>query len=29
MADIRDSISELKHYRERLLRPEFAAPAAS
>jgi len=26
MADIKDSIAELKHYRERLFRPEFAAP---
>jgi oligoribonuclease len=27
MADIRDSVAELKFYRERLFRPEFAAPA--
>lgn len=27
MSDIKDSIAELKHYRERLFRPEFAAPA--
>jgi oligoribonuclease len=27
MADIRDSVAELKHYRERLFRPEFAVPA--
>jgi oligoribonuclease len=26
LADIRDSVAELKFYRERLLRPEFAAP---
>ncbi len=26
MADIRDSVAELKYYRERLFRPEFAAP---
>ena len=26
MADIRDSVAELKYYRERLLRAEFAAP---
>ena len=26
MSDIKDSIAELKHYRERLFRPEFAAP---
>ncbi|HEV2213136.1 MAG TPA: oligoribonuclease [Gammaproteobacteria bacterium] len=28
LADIRDSVAELKYYRERLLRPEFAAPTA-
>lgn len=28
MADIHDSIAELRHYRERLFRAEFAAPAA-
>lgn len=28
MSDIHDSIAELKHYRERLFRSEFAAPAA-
>ena len=27
MADIRDSVAELKYYRERLFRPEFATPA--
>ena len=27
LSDIRDSIAELRHYRERLFRPEFAAPA--
>ncbi|HEY4126908.1 MAG TPA: oligoribonuclease [Gammaproteobacteria bacterium] len=26
MADIRDSVAELKHYREQLFRSEFAAP---
>ena len=26
MADIRDSVAELKFYREKLFRPEFAAP---
>ncbi|HEV2321137.1 MAG TPA: oligoribonuclease, partial [Gammaproteobacteria bacterium] len=26
--DIRDSVAELKFYRERLLRPEFGPPAA-
>jgi len=29
MADIRDSVAELKFYREKLFRPEFAAPASS
>ncbi len=28
MADIRDSVAELKYYREHLFRSEFAAPAA-
>jgi oligoribonuclease len=28
MADIRDSVAELKFYREKLFRPEFAVPAA-
>ncbi|HEY3645104.1 MAG TPA: oligoribonuclease [Gammaproteobacteria bacterium] len=28
MADIRDSVAELKHYRERLFRSEYAAPVA-
>ncbi|HSC47683.1 MAG TPA: oligoribonuclease [Gammaproteobacteria bacterium] len=27
LADIRDSVAELKYYRERLFRPEFAPPA--
>jgi oligoribonuclease len=27
MADIRDSVAELKFYREKLFRPEFAVPA--
>jgi oligoribonuclease len=27
MADIRDSVAELKFYREKLFRPEFASPA--
>jgi len=25
--DIRDSVAELRHYRERLFRPEFGPPA--
>jgi len=29
MADIRDSVAELKFYREKLFRSEFAAPAGS
>ena len=28
MSDIRDSIAELRHYRERMFRPEFFAPSA-
>ncbi|HEY1772762.1 MAG TPA: oligoribonuclease [Gammaproteobacteria bacterium] len=29
MADIRDSVAELKFYREKLFRPEFVAPVGS